>query len=548
MKKLYLPLAILLLTVIFLFSGCSSTATTAPTQTSKAPPTTSPVGVTTTAAATTVAPTKGGTLRLSMGADATSLGYPPTMQGTPDQLSARPAVESLFRQDDKGNIVPWLVESYTQDAAAKTYTFKLRKGIKFHDGSDFNAAVVQWNIMNFKSTPAGSGTYGKLSSVDIVDDSTVRLNLSVWDNTMLSNMSSAPPGYIISKAAFDAHGGANGGADWCRNNPVGTGPFTFVSWTRDVQKVWVKNNNYWIPGQPYLDRIEINVIADPTVQAASILKGDIDVMCSASITNADSLSKQGYVVYKCPVGGGLRTMVGDSGHADSPFSKLQVRQAMTHAVNAQPIIDSVWKGYVPASNQFAMPGTWSYNTNLVGYPYNPAKAKQLLADAGYPSGFKTTMYVLNDQNQINTYTAIQAQLLAVGIDAQLQVLDSGKYVDMQQNSGWSNAIYCLGILVPADPLGMMTSFLSTITGPYKTTWLHNDTIDKAINDAFAAPDFATKQKLTWETQKVINETYCMWTPVLVNIDLSVKTKKVHGDGIDTTPFGLWTPESAYLDK
>jgi ABC-type transport system substrate-binding protein len=543
MKKLYLPLAILLLTVIFILAGCSSTATTTPATTTKPTTTTQ-----TSAAATTATPVKGGTLRLSMGADATSLGYPPTMQGTPDQLSARPAIESLFRQDNTGNLVPWLVDTYSQDATAKTYTLKLKKNIKFQDGSDFNATVAAWNIMNFKSTPAGSSTYGKLTSVDVIDDSTIRMNLSTWDNTMLDNMASAPPGYIISKAAFDAHGGANGGADWCRNNPVGTGPFTFVSWTRDVSKVFTKNTNYWIPGEPYLDGVVINVIADPTVQAASVLKGDIDVMCSASITNATSLGTQGYVVYKCPAGGGVRAIVPDSGHADSIYSNLKVRQAVSYAINRQPVIDSVWKGLVPATNQFAIPGTWSYNTNMTGYPYNPDKAKQLLADAGYASGFKTVMYVLNDQNQINTYTAIQAQLQTVGINADLQVLDSGKYVDMQQNIGWSNALYCLGILAPADPLGIMAAFLSNVTGPYKTTLLHNADIDNAINNAAAAPDFATKQSLTWAAQTALTETYDIWTPVLVNVDLSVKTKKVHGDGIDTTPFGLWTPESAYLDK
>jgi peptide/nickel transport system substrate-binding protein len=535
MKKLYLPLVILLITIFTIISGCSSKpATTTPAATTQ----------TTSKPATTTTPAKvtGGTLRISMSLDANSLGYPPTMQGTPDQLSARPCIESLFRMDNNGNTIPYLVDTVKEDPAAKTFTFTLKKGITFHDGTPFNAAAVQWNMMNFKSTASGSATFAKLASIDVVDEYTARLNFSSWDNTLLTNLVS-PPGYMISPTAFQKNG-----ADWCRNNPVGTGPFKFVSWTRDVSKVFEKYPNYWQAGKPYLDKIIITIIADPTVEEASALKGENDILSIATVKNASNLAAQGFIVSKCPVGGGLRTLIGDSGHADSPFANLKVRQAVSYAIDPQPIIDSVWKGMMPKTNQFATPGTWAYNPNVVGYPYNTVKAKQYLADAGYPTGFKTTLYCLNDPYQVSCYTAVQGYLQAVGIDAQLQVLDSGKWVDMQQNTGWNNALYGQGILVAADPLSNFQFLTSSSTSATAKTTLKNAELDKTFADASAATDFATKKDLTWKLQVLVHDTYCVWNPILVNVGISVKTKKVHDDGISDMAFGLWSPENAWLEK
>jgi ABC-type transport system substrate-binding protein len=136
----------------------------------------------------------------------------------------------------------------------------------------------------------------------------------------------------------------------------------------------------------------------------------------------------------------------------------------------------------------------------------------------------------------------------VGINADLQVLDSGKYVDIQMNTGWSNAIYCYGILVAADPLSNMQTFTSYSTSVPSKATLKNADLDKAFNDAVAATDFATKQKLTWQLQSLVHDTYCIWTPILINVGISAKSKKVHGDGISDMAFGLWSPENAWIEK
>ncbi len=560
MKRLFVPLAIVLVCALLLI-GCSSQTSTPPT--TQAPPTTSAPAPTTSAVTTSAPPTSvpasstpatspaagtpvyGGTLKIAMASDVFSLGFPETMQGAQDQTQARPALESLFRIDPTGKSVPWLVDTYKEDSTNLTISLTMKKGIKFSDGTDLDAAAVKFNLDTYKASPMGGGTFAYVKSVDVVDPLTVRINLSPWDNTLINNFASSPPGYIISPTAYQKNG-----ADWCKNNPVGTGPFTLLSFQRDVKKVFQKNPNYWIKGLPYLDQIEFDIISDPTVESAALIKGDVDIFSQTTAKDAASLKQQGFKVSQATVGGGLRVLVGDSAHADSPWSNLKLRQAVQYAIDQQAIIDTVYKGYNVKTNQCAMPGTWSYNPNLVGYPYNPDKAKQLVAESGL-TNIKSTIIVVNDPYQVSAYTAVQGYLQAVGITCELQVLDRGKYNDIQTTQGWNNALFAAGQLMAPDPMGVVGAvFSSKNTSGIGKMMLKNADIDKAISDAYQAPDFASKQQATWAFQSVVYDKYCVWMPVLLNVELATKSTRVHGDSLDDPQgsTGLWTPEAAWLDK
>jgi peptide/nickel transport system substrate-binding protein len=554
-KKLLAAMVLLLVCALFVL-GCSSPtattstvpATTTTTSSTTPPATSTPASSTPATTIPTPAagtPVYGGTLRIAMASDVASLGYPELMQGAQDQTQARPAIESLFRLDGTGNAVPWLVDTYKEDPAAKTITLTMKKGIKFHDDTDMDATAIKWNMDTYKASAMGAGTFAFVQSIDVVDALTVRFNLTQWDNTLINNFACSPPGYIISPTAVQKNG-----VDWARNNPVGTGPFKLVSFQRDVKKVFQRNENYWIKGQPYLDQIEFDIIADSTVESAALIKGEVDIFSQTTPKDAVSLKQQGFKVSQATVGGGLRVLVGDSAHADSPWSNLKVRQAAAYAIDQQAIIDTVYKGLNVKTNQNAMPGTWSYNPNLAGYPYNPDKAKQLLAEAGMPS-VKSTIILVNDPYQVSAYTAVQGYLAAVGIDCQLQVLDRGKYNDLQTTQGWNNALYGAGQLIAPDPLGVTGAVLSSSsTSGIGKMSIKNADIDKAISDAYQAPDFASKQKATWNFQSVVFDKYCAWIPVLLNVELATKSSKVHGDSLDDPQgsTGLWTPEAAWLEK
>jgi peptide/nickel transport system substrate-binding protein len=191
------------------------------------------------------APRYGGTLRLSDYGNGASIGWPAKMLPVVSMRQASPTVEPLFRTDNTGKPAPWLATGFTNDVVAKTLTLTLRKGIKFHDGTDFNAEAVKWNLDQCMSAKS-SGTE-MFKSIDVIDDYTVRIHLSDWDSTLTGNLAQ-PLGMMISPTAYKKNG-----QEWCAKNPVGTGPFQFVSWEKDVRTISKKFDGYWQKGKPYLD-------------------------------------------------------------------------------------------------------------------------------------------------------------------------------------------------------------------------------------------------------------------------------------------------------
>ena len=171
-------------------------------------------------------PRYGGTLTMSDFVEEPNIGYPPKMFRPPAMRQGGPALETLLRTDMTGKPVPWLATAIKEDPKAMTVTLTIRKGVKFHDGTDFNAEAVKWNL-DQQVADKGLGT-DNIKSVEILNDSTVRINLTAWDSTFTSNLAQ-PTGLMISPAAFKKNG-----KDWCTNNPVGTGPFQIVSRQKDV--------------------------------------------------------------------------------------------------------------------------------------------------------------------------------------------------------------------------------------------------------------------------------------------------------------------------
>ena len=180
----------------------------------------------------------------------------------------------------------------------KTIVISLTKGIKFHDGTDFNAEAVKWNIDQHLAVK-GPGTE-MLKSVDVLDAYTVRLNLLEWDNRVTSNLA-AQLGMIISPTACKKNG-----KEWAAKHPVGTGPFEFVSWQKDVRTTYKKFPGYWQKGKPYLDRIEWNIIGETFTREAALRGGEIDVVLFPAPNDIAGLEKDGFVVSRHRITTGAR--------------------------------------------------------------------------------------------------------------------------------------------------------------------------------------------------------------------------------------------------
>lgn len=492
-------------------------------------------------------PQHGGTLRIGYYVDAFNPGYPPDIRQSQDYLLGRPAIESLGRFDKTGMLQPWLATGWQTDARAKTMTLTLRKGVKFHDGTDFNATACKWNLDRFRN--AGREEVKSVASIDIIDDYTVRLNLSIWDNTIV-NAVCYFGGPMISPAAFQTYG-----KDWCASHPIGTGPFQFVSWEKEVAMKYKKFDGYWQKGKPYLDAIEFRIITDSRTALFAFKAGEIDLIAALETSYIPELEKAGnYTVIKFKEGMGstLYGVIGDSIHPDSPFSDLRVRQAVGYAIDTQAIADILFHGTAILTNQWTVPSNWAYNPNIKGYPYNPTKAKELLTAAGYSKGFKITLYGNNSTPFMNIMTAIQAYLAKVGIDAQIEAESTAAWMTrimVAANPGyWKNGLNILLARPDSDVVLQMPRAISANALFNAKSIIHPDKVEKLLIEARSALDFQTKKTKTHELQQAVFDEYVIFTPLFVTGPAIVKYPKVHDDSMPALINTEWTPENTWIEK
>jgi peptide/nickel transport system substrate-binding protein len=485
-------------------------------------------------------PQKGGTFRMGVLAGIDTIGYPAKMTRADNEVGSKPAVESLAIYDNSGNMIPWLATEWKNDATAKTITVTLRKGVKFHDGTALDADAVKFNWDQAILQKRAELT--NLKSVDVIDGSTVRANLVQWDNTIVKSLL-VNYGKMCSPTAFNK----NGGEAWATLNPVGTGPFKFVSFKRDVDIKYTKNLDYWQTGKPYLDGINIVMFADTTTRLLSLRGGEIDMaeINPQDVKDIQTITNFTIVKLNTGLGAALQSLMADSGHADSPFAKLQVRQAVSYAVDTKAIVNSIYYGQYLTTNQWGIQGNPGFNPAVKGYPYDPAKAKQLLADAGYPNGFKTKYYFQSEF--ANEATAVQGFLKAVGIDLEMDPMNQGRWSTAGQQ-GWNGGILRTSNRIDSDMLGQFPKTMSSKPGLYGMSMFVPPEMDDLISKAKAVTDDATKQKMTQEIQRVIFDQYCAFTPMLATTFIHAKSVKVHDDGRVVVEANQWTPADLWMDK
>jgi peptide/nickel transport system substrate-binding protein len=439
MKKgifLTITLLVVLLTIIACSEAAPSTqapTTSAPTTsapTTSAPTTSAPTtSAPTTSAPTTSAPASekyGGTLRIGDPVFPTNLGW------TADPRWGRgghaPALffDTLLKGDSDGNIGPNICSAFTIAPDLSSITLTLRKGVKFHDGSDWNAAAAKWNMDIL--IDAKLGDYKEFKSVDIADDYTIKININNYTNTLLTTLAGS---YVISKAAYDKNG-----EEWMKLNPVGTGPFVCTKFEPSVSAKGVKNKNYWQEGKPYLDAVEFYAVSDTMTRSASLQAGELDIIGGDLSKVEYDLEQKEFTVVKGYIS--VYTLIPDSKNADSPFSNQQVREALDYAVDRDGLVKALGYGYWAPTYQFALPGTSAYNPALTR-PYNLDKAKQMLAEAGYPTGLKASFTVNSFVSNRDAVTAIQASLSKAGVILDMQIVD-GTTANNYYANGWTNGL------------------------------------------------------------------------------------------------------------
>jgi len=312
--------------------------------------------------------------------------------------------EGLTQIDEHGAVQPALAKAWTISEDNLTYAFTLQSGVKFHDGTSFDAEDVKFTfdrILAPDSVNAQKALYAPIESVTVVDPATVEIKLKQPSGDFLFNIGR---GDAVIVAPETADGNAT--------SPVGTGPFRFVQWNKGSRVVLERNAEYW--GTPAaLTKATFVFIGDPATAVSAVLAGDVDGFNNFAAPEALDVFKSD-PRFKILVGTTEGETILATNTAREPFSKLGVRQAIAHAINRDELIQAGFGYGVPIGSHFA-PHHPYYADLTQTYPYDPEKAKALLAEAGYPEGFSATVKLPPTPYARRGGQILAAQLAAVGI-------------------------------------------------------------------------------------------------------------------------------------
>jgi peptide/nickel transport system substrate-binding protein len=328
-------------------------------------------------------------------------------------------------------VMPALATSWTQSKDGLVWTFKLRQGVKFHDGTPLNAAAIKFNVDRqlppnaTDDMPYASFTFEPVKKVEVVDTYTVRFTLSRPYAPFLANIAMCMAAPIVSPAAVKKYG-----ADYIQH-PVGTGPFKFEKWDKGQQIVLVRNESYW-GKKAIADRVVYKFTKENSVRASELITGAVDIMDGVDPNDVKKLESSGMIVLRKP---GMNINYMGFMCNRKPFNDVRVRRAISMAINRVELVKYLYQGYAQVANGPLPSFIPGYNPKLTPVGYNPTEAKKLLAEAGYKDfSFNFITYSnprpYNSVNGVKLAEAVQAELLKIGVKTNIKVYPWTEYKDV----------------------------------------------------------------------------------------------------------------------
>jgi peptide/nickel transport system substrate-binding protein len=336
-----------------------------------------------------------------------------------DEVVYANVFEGLTRITSNGSVAPALAESWSLSGDGLTYTFKLHEGVTFHDGSALDAGDVVFSLDRARaeeSTNAQKALFSAIAGVEAIDDLTVKVTLSHPQGSFLYNMGWGDAVIVAPESA-----------DGNKDAPVGTGPFKFDNWAKGASVTLVKNSAYWGDAVA-LDKAEFRFIADPSAATAALLAGDVQAFPNFPAPEAVP-QFEADPRFTVTIGSTEGETILSTNNGKEPWSKLEVRQAVAHAIDRQAIIDGAMFGQgTPIGSHFA-PHHPAYVELVETYPYDPEKSKELLAAAGYSDGIKGTLKLPPPSYARRGGEIIASQLREVGIDLEIIPVEWAQWLD-----------------------------------------------------------------------------------------------------------------------
>jgi len=462
------------------------------------------------------------TLIYARGGDSTSLDFASTSDGESSRVT-RNIFESLVTYDkDSFEIVPALAQDWDISEDGKIYTFYLEENVKFHDGTDFNADAVKlnferWSDPNheyafldegyvyalYESLFGGyQGDEGHvIDEINVIDDYEIEFVLKEPLGPFLQNLGSHYFA-ITSPAALEEYGPD------IDENPVGTGPFKFVSWSKDEQIVLEKFEDYRKDGLPKLDKVIYEVIPDNAARLIALRSGEVDIIDDVNPDEGENLeAEDGLELYAREANN-----VGFLGFQveKEPLDDKLVRQAISHAIDTEALVEALYSGYAEEGTSLLPPGYLGYDETLEGYEFDLDKAEELLAEAGYEDGVDIEFWVMPVSRPYmpdpeKVAEIIQNDLDKIGVNAEIVREEWAPYIEKTTDGehemfllGWSGS--------NGDPDYFLTSLLhGDSIGGENRAFYSNEEVDKLLDEAKRTVDEDERADLYVEAQELILE-------------------------------------------
>lgn len=379
------------------------------------------------------------------------------------------------------------------------WEFKLRKGVKWHDGSDFKASDVKFSIERQKQGPKVKHLVNMITEVKVIDDYTVVLVTDKPCGPLLANLAHSASRIVPEKACTEY-------GDKFAEHPTGTGPMKFVEWIPGDRVVLERFNDYF-EGQPATERLVMRVIPEGTSRTIALETGEVDLILDVEPVDKEKIeSNKDLKLYEKMSN---RTEWLSLNNKKAPFDNKLVRKAINHAIDKQAVIEVATDGRGMVANTVIGPTVLGYNPDVPVYDYNPEKAKELLKEAGYPDGFTTTLWSSGDVRN-RAAEVIQANLADVGITANIELMEWGAYLDKTSAGehnmhllGWSN-------LTGDGDGGMYPNFHSSSQGAAgNKCFFENKEVDRLLEAGRTETDFAKRPKYYQDAQLIIMEEAAM---------------------------------------
>lgn len=453
----------------------------------------------------TAEPKEGGELVIAKADELISLD-PAGSNDTPSSDVQENIYETLTYFDEDMNIQPLLAESF-EAIEDDIWEFKLKENITFHDGSDFNAEVVKANIervIDEKVASPRAFLYEMVTDIEVIDEYTVQIKTEYPFAPLPAHLAHSGGGMVAISVIEDDYAAMEEGhepSSVINENPIGTGYFTFDEWKPGESLRLVRNDDYW-GENAHLDSVLYKFISEDLTRVAELETGDSHISDPLSPSDVERIEQLDHAYINAQPSASL-SYVGFNMQKE-PYDDVKVRQAISMAIDKTQVLNGIYEGHgVEAIGPIA-PEIFGFDEEVSGIEYDVEKAKELLAEAGYPDGFSSTIWTWDDRERSDTAINVQSQLEEIGIDLKIEELEWGAYLEKTANG--EHEMFVLGWSTPtmdAD-YAMYAPFHSKNFGePGNRTYIDNEEVDQLLDEGRQTPDPEKRLEIYSDVQELL---------------------------------------------